>query len=89
MQLPRQRRPSTNQDSVNFALPNQGHPERQLWFDFFAFVQVHRTPQKLSNVIMRRSEIEAKFNQFVLVNERLLRFISGEEGPDDNLEECQ
>ena len=28
---------------------------------------------------MRRSEIEAKYNQFVQVNERLLRFINGEE----------
>ena len=38
---------------------------------------------------MRRSEIEAKYNQFVQVNERLLRFINGEEGPDEDLEECQ
>ena len=38
---------------------------------------------------MRRSEIETKFNQFVLVNEKLLRFVNGEEGPDENLEECQ
>ena len=38
---------------------------------------------------MRRSEIESKYTQFVEVNERLLRFIAGEEGPDEDLEECQ
>ena len=38
---------------------------------------------------MRRSEIEAKYNQFVQVNERLLRFINGEEGPEEDLDECQ
>ena len=38
---------------------------------------------------MRRSEIESKYAQFVQVNERLLRFINGEEGPDDDFEECQ
>ena len=38
---------------------------------------------------MRRSEIESKYTQFVEVNERLLRFLSGEEGPDEDLEECQ
>ena len=38
---------------------------------------------------MRCSEIESKFNLFVQVNERLLRFVNGEEGPDEDLEECQ
>ena len=38
---------------------------------------------------MRRSEIESKYAQFVQVNERLLRFVNGEEGPDEDLEECQ
>ena len=38
---------------------------------------------------MRRSEIESKYTEFVQVNERLLRFINGEEGPDEDIEECQ
>ena len=38
---------------------------------------------------MRRSEIASKYTLFVQVNERLLRFINGEEGPDEDLEECQ
>ena len=38
---------------------------------------------------MRRSEIESKYNQFVQVNEKLLKFINGEEGPDEDFEECQ
>ena len=38
---------------------------------------------------MRRSEIESKFTLFVQANERLIKFINGEEGPDDDLEECQ
>ena len=45
------------------------------------------TPQELSNDSMRRSEIESKYAQFVQVNERLLRFIKGEEGPDEDFEE--
>ena len=38
---------------------------------------------------MRRSEIESKYTEFVQVNERLLRFINGEEGPDEDIDECQ
>ena len=38
---------------------------------------------------MRRSEILDKYTQFVEVNERLLRFVNGEEGPDEEIEECQ
>ena len=38
---------------------------------------------------MRRSEISAKYTQFVEVNERLLRFINGEEEPNEDFEECQ
>ena len=38
---------------------------------------------------MRRSEIESKYAQFVQVNERLLRFINGEEEPNEEFEECQ
>ena len=52
-------------------------------------MQSETTPQKLSNDSMRRSEIESKYAQFVQVNERLLRFIKGEEGPDEEFEECQ
>ena len=38
---------------------------------------------------MRSSEISDKYTQFVEVNERLLRFVNGEEGPDEEIEECQ